>query len=269
MKSSREFSHKHASRSRDVAFLAITFAIMILLQLFSSLLQKLGMPMSLALGLIPVLAVSQTHGVKFGALCGFAFGLFTLVFSVIYMAAIPMYAVTANPLVSVFPRIMTGVVCALSFKGLIRAMRKRDREPSVRKNRLQILSASCASAILGTLTNTVLFLGMFFAFAHGKTFDNLVIDFKWVLTSIVALNTVIELILFAVTVPAIVYAMTQSKLAAKLNPSVRNFGHIQKTGDEEAVRNSDMKNDVKELDNVKEIDNVEKIDNDDSYYNDK
>lgn len=134
---------------------------------------------------------------------------------------------------------------------------------------------------MGTLTNTVLFLGMFFAFAHGKTFDNLVIDFKWVLTSIVALNTVIELILFAVTVPAIVYAMTQSKLAAKLNPSVRNFGHIQKTGDEEAVRNSDIKNDVKEfdnikeLDNVKEIDNVEKIDNikeidnDDSYYNNK
>ena len=213
--------------------------------------------MSLALGLIPVLTVSQTHGLKFGAICGFAFGLFTLIFSVIYMAAIPMYSVTANPLVSVFPRIMTGVVCAISFKGLINAMRKHNMAPSVRKNRLQIVSASCISSILGTLTNTILFLGMFFAFAHGKTFDNLVIDFKWVLTSIVALNTVIELILFAVTVPAIVYAMTQSKLAAKLNPSVRNFGHIQKTNDGETARDSDTKNDAND------------VDNNDSYYNNK
>lgn len=208
--------NKKSARTKSVAFLGITLAVMILLQLFSSLLQKLGMPMSLALGLIPVLVISQTHGTKYGAVSGCFFGLITLLFSVIYMGAIPMYRVTANPLVSVFPRIMTGVICALSYRGFMRLAQKRAHTFSQHRRRFALICSSMAATILGTVTNTVLFLGMFYAFAHGRTFDSLVIDFKWVLSSIVALNTVIELLIFSATVPFIVYAMTQSRLAEKI-----------------------------------------------------
>ena len=44
---------------------------------------------------------------------------------------------------------------------------------------------------------------MFLAFAHGKNYDGLVINFKWLLSSVVAINTVVELCLFAVIVPSI------------------------------------------------------------------
>lgn len=209
-------SDRRSRRAADVAILGITLALMIILQLFASLLQKLGMPMSLALGLIPVLAISQTHGIKHGVICGGLFGLFTLIFSAIYASAIPIYSVTINPLVSVFPRITVGVISSLTYGGLMRIAHRKQPSPTPVRRRLRLIGISAVSTVLGVLTNTVLYLGMFFAFAHGKTFDNLVIDMKWVLTSIVALNTVIELALFTVVVPPIVYALTESRLAGKL-----------------------------------------------------
>lgn len=211
---------KRTKYAADVAILGITITLIIILQLFAALLQKLGMPMSLALGLIPVFVVSQTHGIKHGVICGAFFGLITLVFSAISAAAIPIYTVTINPLVSVFPRIMVGVVCALTFGGLMRVARKRNPSPTVNQNRLRTLGISATATVVGVLTNTILYLGMFFAFAHGKTFDGLVIDMRWILASIVALNTVIELVLFTVAIPPIVYALTQSNLATKLKKHI-------------------------------------------------
>ena len=211
---------KRSHRAANVAILGITLALMIILQLFASLLQKLGMPMSLALGLIPVLVISQTHGIKHGTICGGLFGLFTLIFSAIYASAIPIYSVTINPLVSVFPRIMVGVVASLAYGGFMRLASRKSSNLTPVKSRLRLFGISAVSTVLGVLTNTVLYLAMFFAFAHGKTFDNVVIDMKWVLTSIVALNTVIELALFTVVVPPIVYALTQSRLAGKLRAQI-------------------------------------------------
>ena len=231
---------KRTRRATDVAILGITFALMIMLQLFASLLQKLGMPMSLALGLIPVLVVSQTHGIKHGAICGGLFGLFTLVFSAIYASAIPIYSVTVNPLVSVFPRIAVGVVASLAYGGFMRVATKNNPNPTPVQRRLRLIGLSAVSTVLGVLTNTVLYLGMFFAFAHGKTFDNLVIDMKWVLTSIVALNTVIELALFTVVVPPIVYAITQGRLAKKL--FIKSFTRREENQPSEAPDGLDCQN---------------------------
>lgn len=210
---------KNSKYAADIAILGITLTLIIILQLFAALLQKLGMPMSLALGLIPVLVISQTHGVKHGAISGAFFGLMTLVFSAIYAAAFPIYTVTVNPLVSVFPRITAGVICALSFGGFMRIADKHS-SASARINKLKIFGISAASTVLGVLTNTLLYLGMFFAFAHGRSFDGLVINMRYILASVVALNTVIELILFAAAVPPIVYALTQSNLAARLKKHI-------------------------------------------------
>lgn len=205
-----------SQRAANVAILGVTLALMVILQLFASLLQKLGMPMSLALGLIPAMVIAETHGIKFGVICGGFFGLFTLIFSAIYASAIPIYTVTINPLVSVLPRLACGAVCALSYHGFSRLSLKRNPNQSIAKRRVRVLGLSAVSAVLGVLTNTVLYLGLFFVFAHGKTYGDTVIDLKWLLTAVAALNTVIELVLFAVVVPPITYAMTQSKLAKKL-----------------------------------------------------
>ena len=234
-------SDRRSRRAADVAILGITFALMIILQLFASLLQKLGMPMSLALGLIPVLVISQTHGIKHGVICGGLFGLFTLVFSAIYASAIPIYSVTINPLVSVFPRITVGVVASFTYGGFMKLAGKRNPNPTTAQRRLRLFGISATSTILGVFTNTVLYLGMFFAFAHGKTFDNLVIDMKWVLTSIVALNTVIELALFTVVVPPIVYALTQSRLAGRLR--VQSFLAKEETNPTETIETAESEND--------------------------
>lgn len=229
----------HTKRAAAVAVLSITLALIIILQLFASLLQKLGMPMSLALGLIPVFVISQTHGWKFGAISGTFFGLITLVFSVIYASAIPIYAVTVNPLVSVFPRIAAGIIPALTYDGIMRIVSKHSL--SLRKRRITSIGVSALSTALGVLTNTLLFLGMFFAFAHGKTYDNVTIDLRWVLTSIVALNTVIELVLFTVVTPPIVYAMTQSKLAAKIRLTAETENEEYREEDIENEQSYDKK----------------------------
>jgi uncharacterized membrane protein len=207
-----------SARARDIALLGITLALIIILQLFAELFQKLGMPISLALGLIPVLVISQYSGIKLGSVCGLFYGLVSLVMAVVGAAAIPMYAVAINPLVSVLPRILVGVVSALVFGAINKAFSKRCPNPTSGAQKKHTVIASAAATALGVITNTVLFLSMFYAFAHGKDYGGLIIDFKWLLSSVVALNTVIELAVFTFAVPMIVLALKSarfSKNAAK------------------------------------------------------
>lgn len=216
MKNKNGETKKHIpQRSRDIALLGITCALIIVLQLIAELFQKLGMPVSLALGLIPVLIISQYSGVKLGAICGFFFGMVSLVMAVIGAAAIPMYAVAINPLVSILPRILVGVVSALVYKGIYNAFLKRRPDTMVKGIKRSVVISSAAATVCGVLTNTLLFLSMFFAFAHGKSFDGLVIDFNWLLTSVVALNTVIELAVFTFTTPLIVLALKSARFSKR------------------------------------------------------
>ena len=99
---------RNSSKSRDIAYIGIFSALVVVLQAIAEITKILGLPMSLALGLIPVLVAGQLRGVKTGVIVGGVFGLTSLILAVIYVASLPnSYAqIIINPLVSVFPRIM-------------------------------------------------------------------------------------------------------------------------------------------------------------------
>ncbi len=196
---------RNSSKSRDIAYIGIFSALVVVLQAIAEITRILGLPMSLALGLIPVLVAGQLRGVKTGVIVGGVFGLTSLVLAVIYVASLPnSYArIIINPLVSVFPRIMVGLVSALVYKAFTR---RGER------SRAKRYVFSAVSALLGVFTNTVLFLGMYAAFAYGRTFDDATIDFKWIITAVVAINTIIEAVAFPLITGGVVSAVESKTL---------------------------------------------------------
>lgn len=196
---------RNSSKSKDIAYIGIFSALVVVLQAIAEITKILGLPMSLALGLIPVLVAGQLRGVKTGVIVGGVFGLTSLVLAVIYVASLPnSYArIIINPLVSVFPRIMVGLVSALVYKAFTR---RGER------SRAKRYVFSAVSALLGVVTNTVLFLGMYAAFAYGRTFDDATIDFKWIITAVVAINTIIEAVAFPLITGGVVSAVESKTL---------------------------------------------------------
>lgn len=196
---------RNSSKSRDIAYIGIFSALVVVLQAIAEITRILGLPMSIALGLIPVLVAGQLRGVKTGVIVGGVFGLTSLVLAVIYVASLPnSYAqIIINPLVSVFPRIMVGLVSALVYKAFTR---RGER------SRAKRYVFSAVSALLGVVTNTVLFLGMYAAFAYGRTFDDATIDFKWIITAVVAINTIIEAVAFPLITGGVVSAVESKTL---------------------------------------------------------
>lgn len=193
------------SKSKDIAYIGIFSAMVIVLQSLAEITRMLGLPMSLALGLIPVLIAGQLRGIKVGAVVGFVFGLVSLVLAVIYVASLPnSYAkVIINPLVSVFPRVTVGVVSAAVYKAFTR---KNE------KSRAKRYVFSAVAAFCGVVTNTLLFLGMYMAFAYGKTFDDATINFGWIIAAVVAINTLIEAICFPLISGGVVSAIESKTL---------------------------------------------------------
>lgn len=196
---------RNSSKSKDIAYIGIFSALVVVLQAIAEITKILGLPMSLALGLIPVLVAGQLRGVKTGVIVGGVFGLTSLILAVIYVASLPnSYArIIINPLVSVFPRIMVGLVSALVYKAFTR---RGER------SRAKRYVFSAVSALLGVVTNTVLFLGMYAAFAYGRTFDDATIDFKWIITAVVAINTIIEAVAFPLITGGVVSAVESKTL---------------------------------------------------------
>lgn len=184
-------------KSKELAFIGIFAALVIVLQAIAEISRLLGLPMSLALGLIPVLVAAQLKGPKVGAAVGLVFGLTSMTLALIAAASMPIARVTVNPLVSVVPRILVGVVCGGVYKLSARNAVSKPRR----------IFNSVAATLSGIITNTALYLGMFLAFAYGRTFEDTTIDFKWVLASVVALNTVVEVVAFTLIVPAVVISV--------------------------------------------------------------
>lgn len=206
----QKINKARSNRAKSIAILGITVALIIILQGLAMLLTSV-MPLSLALGLIPVLVVAQTEGTKYGAFSGFIFGLVSYIIFIIRTAGTPMFIVAVNPLVAIAPRILVGVVCGVVFGELNKLYLKRNPSPTKGAKKRNTILFSIIATLCGVLTNTILFLSMLLAFGHGKTFAGSTIDLSWVLAVVVALNTTIEILLFTFLTPFIVLATKNSK----------------------------------------------------------
>ncbi|KGK87570.1 MULTISPECIES: ECF transporter S component [unclassified Clostridium] len=99
---------------------------------------------------IPVIIGAIVEGPMVGALIGLMFGVFSVIQSVINPT--PLSPIFMNPLVSVLPRVLIGIVsyyCYISIKNI----------PFIKKSNMVKIGITAA---IGTLTNTIGVLGMMY-----------------------------------------------------------------------------------------------------------
>ena len=131
---------------------------------------------------------------KYGALLGGVWG----VSCMLRALTNPLWAAFLNPLVSLVPRVIVGIVAAAVFRGLNRT-------------RLNKYVCIVVATIAATLTNTVLVLSALALFGDGVNgFFEL---FKTVYLTVVGTNGLIELGAAVVLVPVIYFALCKVRRA--------------------------------------------------------
>ena len=134
---------------------------------------------------IPVIISAIVEGALGGVIVGFVFGVSSLLSNL----SGPLAPVFINPMVSIFPRIMIGVISAYIYK--------KSKNSSI-------------TAAIGTLTNTILVLLMIYIFA-AESFSNIrkiAIETLGKVILLVALkNGILEMIVAGIVVTAIVKAI--------------------------------------------------------------
>ncbi|MBS4769708.1 ECF transporter S component [Carnobacteriaceae bacterium zg-ZUI240] len=179
---------------RDLTILGV-FTALVILQTFTPYLGYIRFGfVDITIIHVTVIIAATLLGWKKGAIIGGVWGISSLAYA--YASAGILNPLFYNPLISVVPRILVGLVAGATFVLL--------------KKRLnQHISAGIAG-VVGTLTNTILVLGAMYTFGYSFLADTLhlsggvgdpVLTF---ILSLVTTNTLFEVLIAAVVVPAIV-----------------------------------------------------------------
>lgn len=218
-------------RSHRIALLAFELALIVI---FSLVPINLGVA-SLALTLLPVLVIALTQDFKTALAGGVIMGVTSLIGAFTVGAASLTAPLFRNPLVSVLPRACVPVVAWALNKGLVALVNKlyslsdkkrsatsadtgesdserqtegKDKGRAMPKLLRSVIDGvSCA---VGVCTNTALVLGMIWLLYGGKTVGDSAITPEFMM-GLVSLNFVIELVVFTLLTPPIVYAIRKQQ----------------------------------------------------------
>ena len=210
--------------SKDIAISALFVAIVAIMTFVPFLGMIPLVFLSVNIVLVPIIVCAQSTNALVGAIVSTAFGIFSCLRAYVspQMAGITYFAVQ-NPLVSVLPRLVIGLVAFYSytfFKKILCKNKNKDLEKVseedlfLRDSFLQRLKGnvlpSMISAFLGTLTNTVLFLGMLVLLYNGTPLEtSSAISVEWAF-AIVATNFIPEAIAACLLVPPITTAIERA-----------------------------------------------------------
>lgn len=150
-------------------------------------------PLSLTIIQVTVIIAAIVLGTKEGAIVGGIWGIITFIRAFIAPTSVIAPIVFTNPLVSVLPRILIGVVAAYVFHRILTGKLNETVRMSV-------------AGVLGSLTNTVLVLGFIYLFYREPYANFLELDMEQLLPAlmtIVATNGITEAILSGVLAPII------------------------------------------------------------------
>lgn len=140
---------------------------------------------------IPVILGAVFLGWKYGALLGGVWGITCM----LRAFTNPLWVMFTNPLISVLPRILVGMIAGLLFSGL-------------KKTRKNIRLSGGVAAAGATLTNTVLVLSAIFVFGGMiKSYADFFEMFKTIFVTIITLNGLIELGAAIILVPLLCKAL--------------------------------------------------------------
>ncbi|WP_283679075.1 ECF transporter S component [Lentilactobacillus sp. Marseille-Q4993] len=162
-------------------------------------------PLEITIIQVTVVVATMLMGIKDGAIIGGVWGLITFIRAFAWPTS-PMAAlVFVNPVVSILPRILIAVVAGYTFKAMINMIKNET-------TRLAI------AAILGSLTNTVLVLGLIYIFYRSNAPQLYQVNVKELLPyllGVVGTNGIPEAIFSGVVTPLIVIPL-QKAFKAKL-----------------------------------------------------
>ena len=151
-------------------------------------------PIDVTIVHITVILSAVLFGAKFGTIIGTIWGALSMLRA--FIQPTPFNIVFLNPLISILPRLLVGLISASVFKLL------KDRMPRT--------GAYAVTAAIGTLTNTVLVLGSIYVFASEAYAGALGISetaLLGALGTIVATNGVIEIIAAVIILPVLAVAL--------------------------------------------------------------
>ena len=229
-------------KSKRIAILALLLALTVILSVIPIRVSSA----TLALTLLPVLVLALTQDFLTGLLGGLVMGVTSLVMAFTVGAGSPTAPIFQNPLVSILPRLFVPVVAFSVMKGLSalakRIRRKRSHEgleaaepvfedtpaeraydgadgaqsaagvDAAKKDELpRLLQALIdgVACLAGVLTNTGLVLGMMWALYGGKSVNDTLISPEF-MTAMLSINFVIEVVLFPLITPPVIYAVRKS-----------------------------------------------------------
>ena len=202
-------------KSKDVAIAGL-FIEIVAVMTFVPMLGMIPLVfLSVNVVLVPILVCAQTTNPLVSVIVSTFFGLFSMIRAYVNPAGAGiLYFAVQNPLVSVLPRAMIGLVAHYSYRGLKKLFKNKTEEDELsygfgkrlKKNAIP----SVISAILGTATNTLLFLGMLVLIYNGDVLSTgTAIGLPWAM-GVVATNFLPEVIVAAITVPLIVSAVERA-----------------------------------------------------------
>lgn len=150
-------------------------------------------PLNFTIIHVTVIIAALTLGPSGGAIVGGIWGSITFVRAFVWPTSPLAAIVFVNPLVSVLPRVLIGVVAGYVFRWLTHKMKQ------------QYLALGIAG-LLGSLTNTFLVLGQIYLFYNGHSQALYQIDTKAMmpyLLGVIATNGIPEAIIAAIAAPLI------------------------------------------------------------------
>lgn len=190
-------------RSKRIAVTAVGLALIILFGL---------MPISfgsatIALTLLPVLVLALTQDFKTAAAGGLFMGLVSLIGAFTTGAGNPTAPLFRNPLVSILPRILAPVAARAVQRLCLAIAGAKGRPDKNRPGKAAKLAIDAFAAAVGVVTNTATVLGMIWLLYGGKTVGDSAITPEFMM-GMISINFVIEIIVFTLLTPPVVYAVT-------------------------------------------------------------
>lgn len=184
---------RNQSKTFRLAILGVLTAIVVL-QTFIPFLGYIPIgPLSLTIIPITVIIAAFVFGPVNGAIVGGVWGMITFIRAFVAPTSPLAPLIFTNPLISVVPRILIGIIAGYAFY-------------SLRKTKLGPNGSMRIAALLGAMTNTVLVLGLTYLFYKEPYANALDLDVNEVLPAIlyiVGTNGVAEAILSAIIAPII------------------------------------------------------------------
>lgn len=191
---------KKKFKTIDLALLGIFSALIIILAFTPIGMISFGVVSATTVH-IPVIIGAVVLGVKYGFILGLVMGLASLVRAATMPVSVldPLFV---NPLVSVLPRILIGVVTAVVFALLMKLFKNKKLTPV----------AAGISAVAGTITNTVFVLGILAAiYGEEIATTTLQASLKLIFGTIIGTNGLIEIAAAVVLTAPIATALIKVK----------------------------------------------------------